>query len=309
MDTADLKWALHCARAALAYQKKTQRPERDGSRAVQIAAAHARVQAAEKAYKDAKPEPVSMRVRSPYFIGPRRQRGVRGDGPTIVCFRCEKEKPRDEFYERGTICRVCTAERAAVWGKNNPDKKKKACRAWGDRNKEETKRKGRMRYWANPEKYREAERRNRPKHRLKRNAYAREYLRRRKKTDHRWRALLTCKRRMWILFKSAGVKKNTRSIELMGIDRDGFYAHIESLMLPGMTWANRGKWGWHIDHKIPCSYFDMTDPVQAKACWHYTNLQPMWAIDNWRKGDTYDDPIGVDDTKSRAIGEKESEIK
>jgi hypothetical protein len=118
------------------------------------------------------------------------------------------------------------------------------------------------------------------------NAYAREYLRNRKK-DPKWRAFLTCRRRMWILFKSAGIKKNTRSVALLGIDRAGFFAHIESLWLPGMTWENRGRWGWHIDHIKPCSLFDMTDPEQAKACWHYTNLQPLWWRDNLSKGDRY----------------------
>jgi hypothetical protein len=48
---AALKWELHCARSALQYQSKTQRPERDGSRDEQLAAARARVLAAETAYR------------------------------------------------------------------------------------------------------------------------------------------------------------------------------------------------------------------------------------------------------------------
>ncbi len=55
--------------------------------------------------------------------------------------------------------------------------------------------------------------------------------------------------------------------------------------LPGMTWANHGRRGWHIDHIIPCAAFDMTDENQAKACWNYKNLRPLWAEDNWAKGD------------------------
>lgn len=44
-----------------------------------------------------------------------------------------------------------------------------------------------------------------------------------------------------------------------------------------------GKHGWHVDHIIPCSSFDLTDIKQQKICFHYTNLQPLWAIDNLKK--------------------------
>jgi hypothetical protein len=48
-----------------------------------------------------------------------------------------------------------------------------------------------------------------------------------------------------------------------------------------MTWNNHGK--WHIDHIIPCCAFDLADPEQRKRCFHYTNLQPLWAQQNFRK--------------------------
>ena len=41
----------------------------------------------------------------------------------------------------------------------------------------------------------------------------------------------------------------------------------------------------HIDHILPCASFDLTDSKEQKKCFHYSNLQPLWAEDNLRKGD------------------------
>lgn len=60
----------------------------------------------------------------------------------------------------------------------------------------------------------------------------------------------------------------------------------------GMDWTNREK--WHIDHIRPCCSFDFTDPEQAKACFHYKNLRPLWAEKNR-------DKVGDDQRKSIAV--------
>ena len=49
-----------------------------------------------------------------------------------------------------------------------------------------------------------------------------------------------------------------------------------------MSWDNQGE--WHIDHIIPCASFDLTNEEEQEKCFHYTNLQPLWAIDNMVKG-------------------------
>ena len=52
-----------------------------------------------------------------------------------------------------------------------------------------------------------------------------------------------------------------------------------------MTWDNYGKYGWHIDHIRPCASFDLRCPIGQLDCFHYTNLQPLWAHDNLSKND------------------------
>ncbi len=56
--------------------------------------------------------------------------------------------------------------------------------------------------------------------------------------------------------------------------------HLESKFSQGMTWENQGK--WHIDHIYPLSKAQTPEEMLKLA--HYTNLQPLWAIDNIRKG-------------------------
>ena len=59
---------------------------------------------------------------------------------------------------------------------------------------------------------------------------------------------------------------------------------LESKFKRGMTWDNYGK-VWHIDHIMPCASFDLTKPDQQRACFHYSNLQPMFAVENIKKSD------------------------
>jgi len=61
--------------------------------------------------------------------------------------------------------------------------------------------------------------------------------------------------------------------------------HLECLFQPGMSWENHTFDGWHIDHKIPMSVFNITSCgcEDFKMCWALENLQPLWAEENLRK--------------------------
>ena len=56
---------------------------------------------------------------------------------------------------------------------------------------------------------------------------------------------------------------------------------------PGMGWDNWSYRGWHLDHKKPISYFDLTNKEELQKALHYTNLQPMWGKENQKKGATW----------------------
>jgi|DEB0MinimDraft_10_1074344.scaffolds.fasta_scaffold37199_2 hypothetical protein len=75
------------------------------------------------------------------------------------------------------------------------------------------------------------------------------------------------------------VKKNSTTEDLLGCSFEDAVKHIESLFTEGMSWDNMGE--WHIDHIRPCSSFKKNELHLMN---HYTNLQPLWALDNIRKG-------------------------
>jgi len=78
-------------------------------------------------------------------------------------------------------------------------------------------------------------------------------------------------------------KKIDSAIKLLGCSREDLIKHIESQFVEGMSWDNWSVNGWHIDHIRPVSSFDLSDPLQVEKCFHYTNLQPLWAKDNLSK--------------------------
>lgn len=88
------------------------------------------------------------------------------------------------------------------------------------------------------------------------------------------------------------VKNNHKAgsaVRDLGCSIEFFKTYLEALFLPEMTWDNHGEWDpqikrWHIDHIVPLDSFDLSDPEQLKQACHYTNLRPLWAIDNCSKG-------------------------
>lgn len=102
------------------------------------------------------------------------------------------------------------------------------------------------------------------------------------------RAKALLRSRLAEVLRKAKAIKTESALSLLGCSLSEFMKHIESQWEVGMNWDNRKRDGWHIDHIRPCASFDLTDPEQQRICFHYTNLQPLWAADNFRKHDKVD---------------------
>ena len=79
--------------------------------------------------------------------------------------------------------------------------------------------------------------------------------------------------------------KKASALSLVGCSLQQLRDYLGTQFTEGMTWDNYGD--WHIDHIKPCASFDLTCFVEQKKCFHYTNLQPLWAKDNMKKGARY----------------------
>lgn len=186
------------------------------------------------------------------------------------CRECEIEKPLDQFYrQKGTKdglrtqCKTCLNAKTNAYNAKNRAKINENAR---NRRKEDPEgHKNRVKAYreANRDKIREQNRINQRKWKEKPVNRAVHCLRSR---------LVDC------------ITKGTKSagtMELLGCSAEEFQKHISSQFTKGMSWDNYGD--WHIDHIRPVASFDMTDPKQQRECFHWTNLQPLWAMDNWKK--------------------------
>ena len=82
-----------------------------------------------------------------------------------------------------------------------------------------------------------------------------------------------------------GTNKSTSTMKLLGCTIEKLWIHLEKKFTKGMTRGNHGL--WHLDHIRPCASYDFNDPKQQAECFNYKNLQPLWAIDNMKKGAKY----------------------
>jgi hypothetical protein len=166
------------------------------------------------------------------------------------------------------------------WYLKNKEKRKETNKQWYLRNKE--KRNNKSKEWAlkNKEKRKETNK----QWYLKNKEHINKRNKKRRRTNPTYRLVINLRRRTLLALK--GNKKSTNTMILLGVPNLEFlWNHLESTFKPGMTRNNHGL--WHVDHIIPCASFDLNNPEEQVKCFHYTNLQALWAHENFSKSDKY----------------------
>jgi len=118
-----------------------------------------------------------------------------------------------------------------------------------------------------------------------RNAYLRSYDKTKKETDPCYKLKKLLRVRLY-----HALKKNLKTgsaVKDLGCSVQELKEHLEKQFKEGMTWEN---WGfgedkWNIDHIIPLASVDLSDRNELIKVCHYTNLQPLWQLDNIIKSD------------------------
>jgi len=166
----------------------------------------------------------------------------------VKCISCKEEK-QYSFFAKGTnTCKNCRNENDRENRSMNREEYNKKNLVWRNKNKDAINAKRRER-----EKLR---RDSDPIYRLRHNLSTRLYL--------------------------AVSKKIGKTSEIVGCSLEELMSHLETKFTEGMNWDNYGE--WHVDHIRPCSSFNLEDPHEQMTCFHWSNLQPLWAKDNLSKG-------------------------
>lgn len=147
--------------------------------------------------------------------------------------------------------RAKNTKRQAEWGRKNPEKRK-----------------------AYVEKY---ERKDPERLKLIRKAG----VQRRRKSNPLLKIAAMTRLVVWNSLTRKNFKKMKRTSEILGCSFEFFKEHIERQFIKGMSWDNRKE--WHVDHIVPLSSAVTEEEVIALT--HFTNLRPMFATDNRKKGD------------------------
>lgn len=225
-----------------------------------------------------------------------------------ICTNCNLEKSFSQFHRNIRAkdglhiwCKFCTKEYKNEYYKNNKEKVNQKNKEYQKINKDILNAQKRIYIKKNIDKYKkyrqdygkEYRKLNADKIKQQGKEYRklnvdkiRKYRKQRRKSDNLFRFRDNVRHLITQSFKrnkTKTYKKQTKTQDLLGCTIPEFCAYLEKLFQPGMSFENHGK--WHVDHRIPIASATTQEELE-KLC-HYTNLQPLWAIDNIRKGGRY----------------------
>lgn len=180
----------------------------------------------------------------------------------------------------------------------NKEKNKEYLKSYREKNKDKIKEANKKWRLENKEYIREKTRISRaPKQRTDEDRRkTREYYQLKYSNDISFRIKTNLRNRLRGALKNRS--KEGSAVEFLG-GVDEAIKHLESLFHPNpvtgekMSWENHSKNGWHIDHIIPLSKFNLENPEELRRACHYTNLQPLWAKANITKSNHLNKKVDI----------------
>lgn len=194
-----------------------------------------------------------------------------------------REDQKAKSRARYALHREEEKAKARAYARAHKEERNAYNRAYWGRNKEELKARSRSYKALHREGINATTRKWKKKNWTSQLKYQVKYQRNRRRNDpaFRIRGALGSRLRIGIIW--AGGTKSHRTHEYIGCSFKELRLHLEKKFRPGMTWENYGP-VWHVDHIRPCASFDLTDMEQQRACFHYSNLQPLFKEENIKKG-------------------------
>jgi hypothetical protein len=210
------------------------------------------------------------------------------------CYKCGITKDMLSFskdkYKKDGVCIECKECRKVFYNKNQ-DRFKEWNAGHYKNNPELHKGKKERLKETNPDYFKEHYKKNKEKKQAYKKVYNKENrdklnerFKRRYYSEPQFRISQTYRNRVRDAIKKA--YKSGHTLELLGCTIPELKSYLEARFLPTMTWENYGTL-WHIDHIIPCAFYNLVDPEQQKICFHYINLQPLFAKTTIIEGVTY----------------------
>lgn len=201
------------------------------------------------------------------------------------CNRCKleleysffnKNKRTEDGYSN--TCRECMKIVNNKSYVNNKEKTNASSKVWYELNREKH-----IKYTSNYQKLNpEIGRKSTAKYLKNNPEYYNNYRRNRYKNDPQFKLRIILGTRLNEVLKKNKTNKGSNIIKLLGCSLEELKNYLEKQFKEEMNWENHGSY-WEVDHKIPCSSFNMQDPEQQNQCFHYTNLQPLTITQNRQK--------------------------
>jgi hypothetical protein len=204
-----------------------------------------------------------------------------------ICTCCNQRKNLTEFYtaskynDRLTYwCKICIKNKNHKAYCKNKEERKRLQRIYTSVHKKQISINKRRYYKVNINKIKKKDKLYYKQNKSKIIKRISNYERQKLLININFKLIKSLRNRLYLALKNN--QKQGHTLELLGCSIDKLKRHLEKQFTQGMSWGNYGK--WHIDHIKPCAKFDLSNPKEQQKCFHYTNLQPLWAIDNIKKG-------------------------